>query len=205
MDTPQAGAVRRYETKKWNGLTIEGLPKRMSQLPKTITENKNWAMDQNNRLGATQFKEAWTTLTMELWEILLQLIRPFLPNSAYGTNNANNRRSYDRRPNQSFEKNDWSRPRNGSFNIESENWLNTGFFPVLHWSKRKTSHKTIHTANQEVITLTILLSEYLTIERRMVVHLRNRNCHKTITRRYPMWSASLQLTILLFNYQTFVR
>ena len=37
-------------------------------------------------------------------------------------------------------------------------------FPVLHRLKRETSHKIIPIANQKVISLTTLLSAYLTID-----------------------------------------
>ena len=42
------------------------------------------------------------------------------PNFAYGNNNPNNGRSYDQRPNQSFNRSVGNRSRNGSFN--NENW-----------------------------------------------------------------------------------
>ena len=48
------------------------------------------------------------------------------PNSAYGNNNPNNGRSYDRRKNQSFNRNDGNRSRNGSFNNSNGNWRNHG-------------------------------------------------------------------------------
>ena len=57
-------------------------------------------------------------------------------------------------------------------------------FVVLHWLKREISHRTTHTANQEVINLTNLISTHLTIERRLVLHVTNKNTHKTITRRH---------------------
>ena len=77
-------------------------------------------------------------------------------------------------------------------------------FLVLHRLLGEIYHKTIHTANQEVINLTILHSADLTIDLRLVSHLTSKNFHKT-TRRRPMWSASLQPTIPLMNYQTFAR
>ena len=78
-------------------------------------------------------------------------------------------------------------------------------FLVLHRLKGETSPKTIHTPNQEVTNLTILLSADLTIDLALVLRLTNKNCRKTIARRHPMWSASIQPSIPLMNYQTFAR
>ena len=70
MVTPQADAVRKMETKNWNGLKMKGAPKRKSPVRKTITESDDQAMDQNNGLEAKFFREGTrTTLTMDLWEI----------------------------------------------------------------------------------------------------------------------------------------
>ena len=44
------------------------------------------------------------------------------PNSAYGTNNLNNGRSYDQRRNQSFDINGGNGSRIGSFNNQNRNW-----------------------------------------------------------------------------------
>ena len=80
----------------------------------------------------------------------------------------------------------------------------TEIFLVLHRLLGEIYHKTIHTAKQEVINITILLSADLTVDLRLVSHLTKKNFHKT-TRRRPMSSASLQPTIPLMNYQTFAR
>ena len=50
------------------------------------------------------------------------------PNSAYGNNTPNNGRSHDQRQNQSFNRNDGNRSRNGLFNKPNGNWWNNGNF-----------------------------------------------------------------------------
>ena len=54
-------------------------------------------------------------------------------------------------------------------------------FLVLRRLKGETSHKFMHTANQEVINLTVLPSADLTIDLRLVLRLTNNNSHKTKT------------------------
>ena len=54
-------------------------------------------------------------------------------------------------------------------------------FLVPHRLKRQTIRKAVHTANQEVINPTILLSADLTIDLRLVVRPTNKNFHKTMT------------------------
>ena len=76
-------------------------------------------------------------------------------------------------------------------------------FLVFHRLRGETSHKTNHSVNQEVRNLRLLLSADLTINLRPVSHLTNIKSHKTITRRHPMWSGSLQPKIPLLKYQTF--
>ena len=58
---------------------------------------------------------------------------------------------------------------------------------LLHRLKGETFHKIIHTANQEVINLTLLPPADLTIDLRLVLRPTNTNFHKTITRRHLMW------------------
>ena len=72
-------------------------------------------------------------------------------------------------------------------------------FLVLHRLKGETSHRIIHTANQEVISLTTLLTVDLTIDPQLVLHPTNKDFRKTITRPPLMWFVSPQLTILLTN------
>ena len=76
---------------------------------------------------------------------------------------------------------------------------------VLHRPKGEISRKIIHTANQQVINQTILLSADLTTDLQPGSHSANKNSHKTITKRHLMWFVSLRSTIPLTNYQTSVR
>ena len=78
-------------------------------------------------------------------------------------------------------------------------------FLALHRLKGEISLKTIHTVNQEVINLTIQLLADLTIDQRDVSHPANKTLHKTISKRHPRWSVSIQPTIVLTNCLTFVR
>ena len=80
-----------------------------------------------------------------------------------------------------------------------------GTFLVLHGLKGETSHKITPIANQEVISLTSLLSADLTIDLRPVLHIINKSSHKAIIRHHLMWFASPQFTIPLMNYQIFAR
>ena len=115
-------------------------------------------------------------------------------NSTYRKNHQNIGRSYDQRQNRSFKRNDGNRSRNGSFNNQKRKKTRE-IFLVLHRLKGETSHRKVHTANQRVINLTILLSVDLPIDLRLVSRLTSKKFHKTIDTRHPMWSASLQLTI----------
>ena len=76
---------------------------------------------------------------------------------------------------------------------------------VLHRPKGETSHKTFHTANQEVIGLTTLPSADLTIDLRLVSRLMNKSFRKTIIRHHLLWFASPQPTIPLTNCRIFAR
>ena len=79
-------------------------------------------------------------------------------------------------------------------------------FLVLHQLKEETSHQIIHTANQEVINLTMLLSAEMTNDQRLLLHPTNKSIHKTVTRRHlKKWFVSRQPTLRLVNYQTFAR
>ena len=68
-------------------------------------------------------------------------------------------------------------------------------FLILHRLKGETSYKTFHTANQEAINLTILLSADMRIDLRLVLQPMNKNFHKTITRCHLTCFASPQPTI----------
>ena len=87
-------------------------------------------MDQNNGTRGQDFQRRnQNFLTIGLGEHLYCLPE-FLsrPNSAYGNNNPNIGRSYDQRQNQSFNRNDGNRSRNGLFNKPNGNWRNNGNF-----------------------------------------------------------------------------
>ena len=75
-------------------------------------------------------------------------------------------------------------------------------FPVLHRLKGGTSHKIIPTANQEIISLTALLSADPKIELRLVLRAMNKRFHSTIITHHLMF-ASPQLTIPLTNCRVF--
>ena len=79
------------------------------------------------------------------------------------------------------------------------------YFLVLHRLIRETSHKKVHTANQEVINLTILLSTDLTVNLLQVLHLTNKNFHETKTKCHLMCFVLPQLMLPSMNYQTFAR
>ena len=74
--------------------------------------------------------------------------------------------------------------------------------PVLDRLKLKTSHKIFHTANQDMINLTILLSADMAIDLRLVLRLMNKMFLKTISRRHLIWFVLPQPTIPIMNYQT---
>ena len=120
---------------------------------------------------------------------------------AYGNNNPNNGSSYDQRQNQSSLE---------AIEIDPEKELSTigkgtgetmGTSLVLHRLKGETIHKEVHTASQEVISQTILLSADLIIDLRPGLHPTNKNFHKTIMRRLLRWFALPQPMIPLTNSQ----
>ena len=77
---------------------------------------------------------------------------------------------------------------------------------VLQRLKGETFHKMVHTASQEVISLTILFSADLTIDLRPGWFTpTDKNFQKTETRRLLIWFASPQTMIPLMIYQIFAR
>ena len=58
--------------------------------------------------------------------------------------------------------------------IRKETGKTTEFYRVLHRPERAMSHRTVHTVNQKVINMTILLFADLTFDRRVVSHLTNK-------------------------------
>ena len=176
---------------------MKGLPKKISLL-KTLTETEYQALDQDNGLEAKIFRdESRSTLTLNLWEIPQQLNRTSLSDQTQhtGTTIRISEDHGDQRPNQSYNKNDGNRSWN-----EIDNILEKSLF--LNRPNGEISHRTIHTANHEVISWTFLLAE-ITNNLRVVWPLTNKNSHQPKTRVHPMSSASLQPTIALMKYQTF--
>ena len=78
-------------------------------------------------------------------------------------------------------------------------------FPVLHQLKGESSHKIIPIDNQEVISLTTLLSADLTIDLRLILRPINTSFRKTIIRHHLMLFASPQQTLPLTNCRIFAR
>ena len=129
-DIPQVRAARRYEAKNWSALKTKERPRKKSPLLKTTTENKDQIMDQNNGREAKISKEEITiTIMMDLQENSHTLSEfSSIPNFAYGNNHPNNGGSYEQRPNQSFNRSDWTRSPNGSFNNQNGIWWKNGNF-----------------------------------------------------------------------------
>ena len=189
MDIPQVGAARRYETKNWNEPKTKERLRKKSPLLRTTTKNEDQTMDQNNGLEAKVPNEVIrTTLMTDLREFSPQLIKIFLPNqtSHMGTTI---RKTEDHMINaqvtHSIEALEIDL-KMGFSTIRSETGATMEVILVLQRLKGETSHKINHIANQEVINRAILLSADLIIDLRLVLHLMNKNLHKTITRRHLM-------------------
>ena len=164
-------------------------------------------MNQNNGLEArTSKKEVITTLRRDLREIPPQVITTSLqdPTSHMGITI---RKMKDHMTNaqisQLLEAMDIDFEMNlSTIRLGTSETMED--FLVLHRLKGEISHKISHTANQEVINLTILLSADLTIDLQPALHPTNKYFHNTITRRHLMWFASQQPKIPSMKYQTFV-
>ena len=169
-------------------------PPRESHLLRTTTKNEDQNMDQNNGLETRISKEETRTiLTMGLREIPPIFIRIFLQDqtSRMGiTIRIMKEHMINAQINHSIE----------TMEIDLEMDLSairmqTGeimeIILVFHRPKGEISHKIIHTASQEVINLTILLSADLTTHLQPGLHSTNKNSHKTITTRHLMWFVSL--------------
>ena len=171
--------LKRFEKKE--------LPRKKSPLLRTTEKNEDKIMDQNDRLEAKFFKEEIRILIMmNLQEIFPHPIR----NSLHGQTSymvltiqtmedplINAQISHSKEAMENDPEMDLSIIRMGPGET-METHL------VLHRLKRETSHKIVHTASQEVINLTILLSTDLTIDLRRVLRLTNKSFHKRITRRH---------------------
>ena len=127
------------------------------------------------------------------------------PNSAYGTNQPNNVRSYGQRSNQSFNKNDGTRSRNGYFNNQNGNWRKTGIFSHSPSFQRKDFSQNSSYCQPKSDQPNN--SVFGRSDNRPTTSFMfwSKGFHKTTTRRHPMWSASPQVTAPLTNYQTFAR
>ena len=130
LDITQVGAARRYATKNWyqkNERTAEkGVmftqdynkkrgPDHGSE-QRTIGQdvqrrNQNYSNDGFLRNSPTDYQKL-----------------PPRSNLLYGNNHPNHGRSYDQRPNQSFNKSGGSRSQNESFNNQNGHWQNNGRF-----------------------------------------------------------------------------
>ena len=133
-DIPQVGVVRDEELKR-----IEN--ERTAEKKVTFTQNYN------KKRGPDHGSEQWTRgqdFLRRNQNYENDGNRKFSPRPsfAYENNLSNNRRSYDQRPNQPFNRHDGNLPRNGSFNNSSENWRNNGkFFPSPLTQRRDFSQK----------------------------------------------------------------
>ena len=157
---------------------MKQLPAKKSRLLRTTTENEEHAMDQNNgREAKVSKEETRTTLTMDVREIPPQVIK--IPHPDQTSHMGTTIRKME--DPMIFTQIIHSL---GATQIDLEMDLSTvrieigetlEFFLVFHRLKGETSHKIFHTANQEVINLTILLSGDLKINLRLVLHVTNNN------------------------------
>ena len=165
-------------------------------------------MDQNNGLEANTFKEETrTTITMDLREIPLLFIRVSLQDqtSHMGTTI---RTMEDHMINVQISHSIEAMEIDLGMNlliirVGPGETMETSL--VLYRLKGETSHKIVHTANQGVVSLTILVSADLTIDLGWVLRLTNKIFPKTITRRHLILFVSPQPTKPFMNYQTPVR
>ena len=183
------------------------MPKGKSRLLRITTKNEGQILDESNGLEAKISKdETRTTITMDL-EIPPLPIRVCLqdPTLHIGITisiredlitNTQIRHSIEAVQNE-LEVNP------SIIRMEIGETMET--FLVLHRLQGETSHKRTHIANQEVISLTALVSADLAIDLQLVLHLTNRSSHKAKIRHNLTLFASPQLTIPLMNYQIFAR
>ena len=156
-------------------------------------------MDQNNGLEARIFKEETRTiLTMDLEEIPRTLIRISLrdPTSHMGIIV---RTMEDHMTNAPISRSIEAMATDLEMDLSTIR-MGTGetmeILLALHQLTREVIHKIVHIDNQEVISLTTLLSADLTIDPRLVLRPTNENFRKTITRHHLMWFVLQQPTIL---------
>ena len=193
-------------TKIWNALKTNKLPRKKSHLLRTTTKNEDESTDQKNGVEAKiSMEETRTTPTRDLREIVPLFIRISLRHQA--SHMTTTLRSVgDHMINAPI-----------SHSIEAmEIDLELTFSTIrretvetmedfLHLPKGETFPKILHTTNQEMINLTILLSADPRIGPRLVLQHTNKSFHNTITRLHLMWFHSAQLTLPTMKNQTFVR
>ena len=206
-DTPSwcRKKIRDEELKR---IEIERTEEKKSPSLKTITENEDQIMDQNNRLEVKISKgETRILLRIDLGEHLLLPTRIYLPDQTLHKGITiritedrmiNAKISHSRETMETDLETNLSTTRMGTGKT-MENFL------VLRRLKEETSHKTYSIANRELTNLIILLCADLSIELRLVLLPTNKNFRKTITRQDLMWFVSPQPTMLLTKYQIFAR
>ena len=146
-------------------------------------------MNQNNGLEAkTSTKEIRTTLMMDLRENPPQLIRISLPDTTSHMG-LKNRIMEDHMFNAQISQSTEAMEIDLEMNLSTIR-MGTGetmeVFLVLQRLKEETSHKKTHTANQELINLTVLVSADLTTDLQSASHPTNKYFHKTIIRHHLM-------------------
>ena len=124
---PQVGAARRYKTKNCNELKTKRLPKKV-----TFTQAYK------KKRGPDHGLERWTRgqdfqrRNQNKTNVGFRRNSPIThqkffarPNFAHGSKHLNDGRSYDQRPNQSFNRSDGNWSRNESFNNQNGIWRNS--------------------------------------------------------------------------------
>ena len=208
VDPKQKGRQNANETKNWNALKTKELLRKKSALIRITTKNDDQILDQINGLEAkTSKKETKITILMDLEEVFPHLIRISLQDETshmrittrtMEDQMINSQISHSTEATETDPQMDISIIRMGPGET-----METSF--VLHRLKGEASRKIVHTASQQVISLTILLTADMTIDLRWVLHLTNKNSRKTATRRHLIRFVSPQPTKPSTNYQNSVR
>ena len=162
------------------------MPRRKSRLLRTTTKNGDQTMGENSGVEAKVPKEETkTTLLIGLREIPPLLIRTSLSDQTSNMGTAirimgdhmfNAHINHSREAMETDLEKDLSTIRMGTGET-MEDCL------APHRLQEATSQKRVRTANQELISLTILPFVDLTINLRLVLRLLNKNFNKAITRR----------------------
>ena len=161
MDTPQTGVALRYETKNWNKMKTKELRRKESHLLRTTTESKDQTMDKNKWQKAKIFSEGTrNSPTTDLWRTCHQLLMFYLPEQTPNTKLAN-RVMEDHKTNVQSNCSKVTMEvclEVDPLTIRNEICEILELFLVLHLFIGEISHRTIHTAKHELISLTTLLS-----------------------------------------------